>query len=360
MNMSISDKDKQVLVYVLSALLVLAAWYFGFRHFNEEAEKFKSQSAQLEQRYNDLAEKQKNKAKYIADTAVYNEEAAKILSNYMDGHSLENTIKYIYEMEDDCDIYIDTFSISDGQLAYSFASGDKQGIVVPINITYEATYDTTKQLISYINNFTTKCRIDNMSIDYDTDDDVATGSLNLNLFAVVTPESTKPEVNIDMPIGNDNMFISTTVYYSDSIPQTGDYIIEDNDISIQLIQPTANGASVSVGITDGADRPLTSNAKENEKIELVFGGTAGRYTVAYKVGNTSYPARNYNDGVLFEPGETIDVLVSSTARANANDKLTADVTIINNTDKIINVKVVGDEEAGRFKLAGQTGRVKVY
>lgn len=361
MNMNMSEKDKQTLVYVVAALVVFAAWFLGFRNFNAKAQEYRAKTAQLETRYNELLEKQKNRQKYLADTAVYNDFAAKALSIYADGHSLENTIKYIYEMEDLTEIFIPNFSIADGQVVYSFADGTKQGVKIPITFSYESTYDTTKDVIDYINNFDTKCCIDNMTISYDTENDEATGSVTMNLFAVITPESVEPEVDIDMPIGNENIFIPTTAFYSTTIAETGDYIVDDHDVIIQFAQPQADIASLSVGVKGSDDKPVTSKKNEAVPVEIVFSGTEGDYTVAYKVGTTSYPAKNYADGVKLEnAGDTLDVYVLSVKAADAKDKVKADVTVINDTDKVINFKVTDDEDAKRFNIVTKTGRVKIF
>lgn len=356
----ISDKDKQILLYVLAAGIVAAAFYFGFMKFNEETKELKAQTAVLSVQYNNLVEKQKNKAQYLADTAVYNEDSAKILSNYAGGHSLENTIKYIYELEDNTEIFISAFSIADGAASYAFSDGVHQGITIPISFNYEATYDTTKKLIDYINTFESKCAINSMSIDYDTDTDVAQGAISMNLFAVVTPESTKPEVIIDMPTGNDNMFISTQPFVSDAEPDTGESIIDDHDIAISFAQPAGNANTFSIGIV-GGDAPLTSKTNGAVEVEIIFDQTAdGKDTVAYKVGNTTYPARNYNDGVLFEPGDSIEILVASVERKDDKDNVQANFKIVNNTDKLVRVKVTDDITAKRFVISEQSGKVRIY
>ncbi len=360
MNLNISDRDKQLLCYVFAALLVLAAFYVGFMKFNTQADDYKAKAAQYQQEYDELLVKHQNKAKYIADTAVYNEEATKILAEYENGHSLENTIKYIYELEDNTEIFIGNFSIGDGEVSYSFADGTKQGITIPITFSYEASYDNLKKLIDYINTYDSKCSIGSVTIAYSAENDVAAGSITMNTYAVITSESTEPEVNIEMPVGNENIFKASSVFYSDSTPETGDYIVQDNDVYVQLVQPQANIASVSVQVTGSTDKPVTSNKNDAENVEIVFSGTEGNYTVAYKVGNTSYPARNYNDGVSFDAGDTIDVLVASSVRADANDKVTANVTLVNNTDKTVNIKVLDDADAKRFNVVSKTGKFKIF
>lgn len=360
MNMNISDKDKQILVYLLAAAIVVAAFYFGFMKFNEQTKDYKAQTEVLEAQYQNLVEKQKNKAQYLADTAVYNEDAARILNNYADGHSLENTIKYIYEMEDNTEVFIGSFSIADGSAFYSFSDGVHQGIMIPVSFNYEATYDTTKKLIDYINTFESKCAISSMSIDYDTDTDVAEGTIGMNLYAVVTAESTKPEVIIDMPIGNDNMFISTQSFVSNAEPDTGEDIIENHDIEIKFAQPAANTDVLSIGIV-GGDKPIASKKNEVVDVELVFGKTAkDEITVAYKIGDTTYPARNYEDGVVFDPKESIDVLVSSVERKDNTDKVGVNIKIVNNTDQLVSIKVTDDIAAKRFTIAEQSGKVRIY
>lgn len=360
MNMNISERDKQLLYILLAAAIVFCAWFFGFRTFNEKAQEYKDQTAQLETRYNDLLEKQKNKAQYIADTSYNNEESAKIIAQYTNGHSLENTIKYIYEMEDLTDIFIGEFTISDGQVAYSFADGQKQGIVINMNFTYESTYDEVKELIDYINTYESKCSIDSMSITYDSERDIATGSVTMNTYAIITPESVEPDVDIDMPVGNENIFMATSAFYSENTSDNGASILEDNDMVIELAQPQANMPSISIKLTDSDDDPLTSNSNDEEEIEIVFSGVEGRYTVAYKIGDESYPSKNYEDGVLFEPGDTLDVLVSSMIRANTKDNLSVNAVIVNDTDKMLNIKIIDDDEAQRFNVVGKTGRIKIY
>lgn len=368
MNMNVSDKEKQLIVYIVAALIVLGSWYFGFRNFNAQTAKYKAESKQLQAKVDDLTEKTENKSQYIASTAAYNDEAAKIISTFATGHSLPNTIKYIYEMEhyldelsEDSALFVSNFSIADGTVVYSFSDGAKQGVSVPVTFTYESNYDTTKKVIDYINSFETKCTIDSMTIAYDTENDISSGTVEMQLYSVITPESTRPEVDIEMPIGNDNIFMATSAYFSDMAAETGDYIVEDHDVYVEIAQPAAELDSVKIGLKSGEDAPIAAKVNDKVAAQIVFGGTeASGYTVAYKIGDVTYPAANfYKDGVKFTPGDSIDVFILSTDLAATNDKLKVDMEIVNDSDKLINVKLVGDDDAKRVNIT-KAGRVKVY
>ena len=71
LNISLSDRDKKILMVVLAFALLAAAFFFGYQKFMDEADKYDKERAKLAAKHSDLMQKSANKEKYIEDAKAY-------------------------------------------------------------------------------------------------------------------------------------------------------------------------------------------------------------------------------------------------------------------------------------------------
>ena len=142
----------------------------------------------------------------------------------------------------------------------------------------------------------------------------------------------------------------------------GNNIVTDYDYYIALDSFKSDADSVVIGPKgDSAATRISKNSSEREKVTITFSGKDGKYTVSYAIGDTVYPATNYESGVEFTPGSMLSLLVVGTDRDPEGEDINgADATIINNTDMKLYVKIVDDDENPRFKIREKSGEVVVY
>jgi len=101
---NLQERDK-IILYVLAAGIILAAaYFFGYKNFSEQRDKYKAEAASLNEEYNSLIVLQKNREQYKADTVTYQEARTELLSEFQDGYSQEDVIQTLVSLEDTKDL----------------------------------------------------------------------------------------------------------------------------------------------------------------------------------------------------------------------------------------------------------------
>ena len=121
--------------------------------------------------------------------------------------------------------------------------------------------------------------------------------------------------------------------------------------------------SFRMGMKDDAIGTTVISSEENKMHDVTIRvtGKDNDYKISYKVGNVTYPMDGYSQGVSFTPGNLLSIFVSSSERGDLNDKSGANVTIINDSDKVLEIKVINEDyQNPRFKIKHKSGDVIVY
>jgi type IV pilus assembly protein PilO len=83
------------------------------------------------------------------------------------------------------------------------------------------------------------------------------------------------------------------------------------------------------------------------------------YYYRYKVGTISYPT-NYTQGYIFEPGEELEIQIFSADRLDETDVSGLDLSIINETDMVVNIVYYSEDfEDPRLALTSE-GPVAIH
>lgn len=367
MSMEISEKDKQVLYIVAAVAILAAAFFFGFRNFNKQTTAYKSQTKSYNEQYAELIELQKNREDYINMTEKYRADRAEILKNYEEGYNQENIIKTVSDMETNADLWIDEMEFDEEEVIYSFSSEPGlAGVKNTTTVAFEGGYDEFKKLTSQILATNSKTSIEEINVKYKEDIELLKGEIEFNHFSLASDKEDfgEPNVNISLPVGVNNIFDSEAVVSNtQTSAASGNYILSDYDICTVISPDDATLDAVIVGTTNDskAKDSISTDANDSVELTITVAGTAGKYTVAYKLGDKTYPAKNYEKGVAFEPGKTLDLLVMSSARNGKNDKVAVKANIINSSDMQLNVLVSGDDATSpRFQVVSRTGEIKIY
>jgi|LGOV01.1.fsa_nt_gb type IV pilus assembly protein PilO len=117
----------------------------------------------------------------------------------------------------------------------------------------------------------------------------------------------------------------------------------DLDMAVGPIQ--SDSPTVSIGLFNDTTYNSYVYADNNtvENIEIQFKQEGDKYFYKYKTLLGSYPD-NYQFWIEFEPSnEFISMNVTSTARTSEEDQSGANISIINNTDKLFYINVYSDD-----------------
>ena len=106
---------------------------------------------------------------------------------------------------------------------------------------------------------------------------------------------------------------------------------------------------------------ITSNNNAVENVTMKFAGSDGKYTVSYRIGDKQYPAQNYQSGAEISPQGTLDLLIMSSQRVSDSDKSGVNLTLENESDMTLNVKVTNDDTTSpRVNISNKTGKIILY
>jgi Tfp pilus assembly protein PilO len=367
MSSGISEKDKKILYFVAAVAILAAAYFFGFRNFNDQTSDYKAKTKEYNDEYSELIELQKNRNEYINMTEKYKTDRAAILADYEEGFNQENLIKTLSDIETNSELWIKSMDNSEPVVVYEFTSeADLKGVENATEIEFEGDYNQFKKLLSEILAINSKTVIDTVDVKYKEDLQLIQGSIELKHYSLASDAEDfgEPEVSISLPTGVSNVFDSDAVVSNtQTSAASGSYILSDYDICTVINADDATLDAVIVGTTNDskAKDSLSTDKNETAELTITVDGTAGKYTVSYKLGDDTYPAKNYEKGVSFEPGSTLDLLVVSSVRSSNNDKVGVKATLVNNSDMQLNVLVSGDDTSSpRFQVVSRTGDIKIY
>lgn len=380
MSFEISDRDKKLLMVLLAVVIVIAAYMLGYQKFAEKTLLYQNESAKLHTVQKDLIEKTQNRAKYEADTAEFKKIYNSVFANYSSSINQDDSLEFLNKVEKITGAWIKGVTFSEATNIYTFgqvrssnpsANGtsvyksDYKGYKTTLTISYEAEYSQWKQMINYINNYFSKNAIESMSMSYNVEDGTVTGTISIATYAVVGEDRKHVSPSFALPVGTDNIF-NSSVFDSTRIDMsdtTGDYILSNYDYYILLNSANADVDSCIIGRKNDMSRNsvLTANSNGQLDVSVRFFGTAGAYKVQYKIGDKTYPLTDYNAGVAFEPGNTLDMLIMSSPRIDSSDTGNINLSVTNDTDMPLNIKICNDDtKSSRVKITNRTGDITIY
>ena len=378
MKLAISERDKFLLCLIGSLLLVFLAYYFGFRNFTEKTDALESEINTLQVKYDDLKDKADNSAQYKQDTENYNILFDGGLAVYDSGFSQKASLMFTTELEAQPGVWVKTVSMPDATLVYTFGnvtssnpsangakvySTDMQGYKKTVTYSYECDYDTFKDLLAYILDYDTVYTIDTVSCSYNEDDELMSGNITISQYAITGSDREYYEPEIDsIDLGTENLFVSET--NPSRVTEASDEfgLMTNYDIALSLSSESSDLSSVVLGRRGYSSSQVSANTNDNVPVVINIAGEKGEYTISYSVGDESYPDTDKATvDLVFNPGRSLDLIVFSSERESDEDMAGASVTINNETDMTLNIKVVNDDSANpRFNIESASGAVRYY
>lgn len=380
LSLTISDRDKKLIMFLVAVVIVILAYMFGYQKFYEKTTEYQNEASRLHTIQRDLIEKTQNRAKYEADTAEYKKVYNSVFANYSSSINQDDALEFLNRVEKITGAWIKGVTFSEATNIYNFgqvrssnpsAGGtavyntDYKGWKTTLTLSYEAEYAQWKQMINYINNYYSKNAIESMSMSYNVEDGSVTGTISVASYAVTGSDRKYVSPTFSLPVGTDNIF-NSSVFDStrvDLADTTGDYILSNYDYYILLNSANSDVDSCIIGRKNDMSRDsvLTANSNGQLDVTVRFFGTAGSYKVQYSIGDKTYPLTDYNAGVTFEPGNTLDLLIMSSPRIDSSDTGNINLSLVNNSDMPLNVKICNDDtKSSRVNIKDRTGDITIY
>ena len=374
----ISERDQKLLWLLGAIIIVFLSVYLGTFRIDDKTDQYSAELVTAQKRQRDLADKNQNRQKYIDDTTIYNNKYTSILSSYDNGTSQDASLAFLHNIERITGTWIKSTTFSTVSPIYTFGKNhtaengttinnptDMVGYKTTLTLAYEAEYDQWKSLVTYINNYYSKNTIDTISMSYNEITGVVSGTMTLSTYCITGSGRSFQHPSTDTQFGTKNIFKSS-VFKPTALTKAddnGSYILSDYDYYVLLNASTSDMDSCMIGKKDDNDGTsvLSANANEQQEITIHFAGEDGSYTAAYSIGSQTYPAEGLNNGKAFIPGNSLDLLIMSSNKLSATDKSGAKITLVNDSDMNLNVKVCNDDNTDpRVTFAGKTGAVTIY
>lgn len=373
-----SDRDKKLLILLLIAAILGGSWWFSGK-IQDENETYKTELDALKVRYSDLETKNAHRATYQKDTETNTTLFNKVMSDFNTSLSQEQTLLFLNAIEKNTGVWLKQMSLNNNSQIYTFGkigssnpskSGsrvydtDNIGITTTSNVSYECTYEKLKEVLTYIRDNGKKVTINNMSYAYSASNDMVSGTMSLSFFAIQGSERLPQDVDLrDVFVGTENIFNSETFTPNGGDTTYRDKIITDYDMYVVVNRTGADMDAVICGQSGdiGNQTVISSNDGGIENVTITITGREGDYRVSYEVGSKRYPMENYDQGAPFICGNSIELLIMSSARGINADSSEINLRVINESDMAVNAAIVNDDpNLSRVNVEEIKGAVTFY
>ncbi|MBE6648163.1 MAG: hypothetical protein E7614_01430 [Ruminococcaceae bacterium] len=236
--MKLATRDKNLLVFLLVAVIIICAYYLGYKKFTAEKVTLESDIATLEKKIDTKKEQYKKKDFYLIMTNIYGNKFEEELEKFPEDIQEENQIMFFKEIEaflksEKNDFNIPSVSFTEGRTIIKFKETQKatgelyEGLSSTVSFPYTLEYEKFKELLNYLEEYEDRNVISTVSASYSEDLKMVSGSVVFVQYAISeeTRVLLQPEIE-DILLGTDNIFTS---------PEKLDRPDEDKELTIDLI-----------------------------------------------------------------------------------------------------------------------------
>lgn len=214
--MKISNKEKNLLLYVLAILIVFASYKFAYEKFTTETDTLKISNGTLESTRDRLKGLKDSEQQFIEDIEKFKEENEIILAKYGATQNFEDFIMTVKEVEDKEDAFATSLSVSPAviqDIPYPQISGvdanlvnqEQQTLVFvdangnevqysnpagvflvkqQLNMNVNTTYNGMKDFISYFIDNEDIMNLESVALNYNALTGELTGGYVINAYSM--------------------------------------------------------------------------------------------------------------------------------------------------------------------------------
>ncbi len=409
--MKMTNSTKIALLSLIGILAIVFAGIYFVKPNIEEKRNIDVECVELQTRLDDLLRKEADRPKYEAGIIEYENKYQEVLSAFPADLNQEISIMFMQGIKDNNDFKIDNLELGEKEEFYTLGTGgatatldttagtetaettesteatseeataevapaegelsaegdseDPDALVcyrASLPLTYYGSYNSLKDVVAYIDTYSDRMTVNNLSITY-TDDGIYEGDMGVMCYSV--EGESRPERNIDLSnieVGVDNIFGGSA---ASTNAGTALNKYDDNDgIAIEtsydfytMVNASSSDVSAKVVGQNGAGKDSSVISNSDNTISTV------NYEFYQKDGK-NYCKYTLDDSKSYEAEitspEDVKILVQSSERKDENDKVKVKITINNQTSMPVYVKVSGDDAVSPRVNISKNGLVKVY
>lgn len=414
--MKMTNSSKIALLSLLGIVVIVFAGIYFVKPNIEEKRNIDAECVQLQTRLDDLLRKEADRPKYEAGIIEYENKYQEVLSSFPADLNQEISIMFMQGIKDNNDFKISSLDLGEKEEFYTLGTGgatatlddttgtegtegaettdatatenteataeesapaegelavegdttDPDALVcyrASLPLTYYGSYNSLKDVVAYIDTYSERMTVNNLSITY-TDDGIYEGDMGVMCYSV--EGESRPERNIDLnniEVGVDNIFGGSAGSSTNAGSSLNKY--DENDgIAIEtsydfytMVNAASSDVSAKVVGQNGAGKDSSVISNSDNTISTV------NYEFYEKDGK-NYCKYTLDDSKSYEAEITsvddIKILVQSSERKGEDDKVKVKMTIDNQTSMPVYVKVSGDDAVSPRVNISKTGLVKVY
>lgn len=404
--MKMNDTLKGALLIFIGVIAAVASFMYVAQPNIDKTRLIQQDNVTLRARLAELEAKQADRDRYLEETAQYNEEYDSILNSFPADLNQEVTIMFVEGIRENYDFDAESLTMGVKEQFYTLGVGGGDASLdtaapaettegeetteaetteasadsvlatsepAPVYdcyralfpITYSGSYESIKDVVSYVDNYTDRMTINQIDISYDAENDVYSGNIQLYCYSIEGEDRPERTVELnEVETGVNNIFnsgasVSSTVENSLSkYDDTEGSAIETSYDFYTMLNPASSDVSAKLVGQNGSGKDASIVSNSDNSISTVtydFYEKDGKTYCKYTVDNeNSYEAE-------VTSAEDVKLLIKSSDRKDGDDKVGVRVTINNSSNLPVYVKVSGDDSVNpRVTIAGKSGSVKVY
>ena len=199
--MSLSNRDKKLLLILVGVLLVAVAYFMVFSPKNTEYSALKMQTSNLETQLSKLKELEANRVQYEEEIKKMSGEIANLTAEFPADTKDEDGIFFGYNMETNAvnDVHYSSIALGNPEVVV-VTTVPTEGEVASETVSeytmfrtrnsyvYKASYQGLKNSLLAINQATDKVTVQSMNASFDSETGLLMGTFDLNFFTMVGTE----------------------------------------------------------------------------------------------------------------------------------------------------------------------------
>ncbi len=359
---NLSDRDKSLILGAIAFLILVVGIKFGYMNFSDKATTQKEKRDKVKSEYTNLYNLYQNREVYKKNIENYKAEIEKIYTLYPANATQEFQIMYLNSFEVSSTwIFKYNIAIPTTETRKAMASNTVAAITKPANITFSATYGDVLEFIRQINESQYRTKINTVNLSFNTMERLITGDMTLETYAIVGGDREPESVNTAaVLIGREDASLFESNTFTPNMSRDDENSVtkirNDNDVYV-LVNPmgsTLDNVIVGLSKDNTGKSNLVASGSGDHKITITLSGSEGNYEVSYKLNDQIVQNKS------FYAGDSLDILISSSARPADVDNVNVKVSIVNNTDKDVSYAVINDDKVAPRVSVTSSGRVTPY
>lgn len=200
--MKISDRDKKLILGIIFIAIIVLPIFLFIRPKIDSIKGLDSELVTLNDRYNYLKDLNEKRPFYESEIARLNEERAGLVKGFAKGILQENTIMFLRKAEIDFPISMQAETF--GNYNTTVVDSDLTALTTTTGVAYSCEYNQIKDFLNYIFTYPDKMTIPSISMSYDPENGLISGSFSLSEFAFINDEESVKTADIPKIQKGDN------------------------------------------------------------------------------------------------------------------------------------------------------------